>query len=72
METRNYYNFSFVKRNPYEWDISTDGGRIFAIRGEYGNFSLFDYRNHPSTQSIGFKTLDSIVSYCMAELMFEN
>jgi len=65
--------FYVHRRDRGHWDVSVpDGvGRVFAIRGEPGSFSVTDYRVSPCTQSIGFCTLDVVMAYCMAELMYE-
>lgn len=66
-------NFSVHRRNPGHWDICTDIGRVFRIRGGPGKYVVIDERigkGYNSTSS-PFKTLTACMVYICDELMYE-
>lgn len=67
-------NFSVYYRNPGHWDICTDVGRVFRIRGGPGNYQTMDERDDKYRKPDAikqFKTLTACMIYICDELMYE-
>lgn len=64
-------NFTFTRRNPGHWDVYTDKGRAFAVRGGPGAYKVRDERKHRHTIPFEAKTIGSCFQYIMDELTFE-
>lgn len=64
-------NFSVIKRNYGHWDICTNEGRAFRIRGTPGDFSVLDERTRPYPTT-KFKTISACMSFICDELMHEE
>lgn len=65
-------NFTVVKRNFGHWDIVSDEGRLFRIRGTPGDFLAMDEREKPYPVTHGFKTVATCMAFVADELMFEQ
>lgn len=65
-------NFTVIKRNYGHWDICTDKGRAFRIRGTPGNFIAMDEREKPYPVTKGFKTVATCMAFIADEMMFEE
>lgn len=69
--------FSVIRRNPHHWDIATQGGRAFRIRGEPGCVLVGDERvdEHGQQAEPGWKPFRSVaaaMAWCADELMHER
>lgn len=64
-------NFSVIKRNYGHWDICSDKGRLFRIRGTPGKFCVLDERAAPYPRT-EFKTVTACMVFITDELMHEN
>jgi len=64
-------SFKFTYRNPGHWDVVTNQGRAFAIRGEPGEVFIRDERLERRPNIGPFKTLASAVAWVTDELMYE-
>ena len=65
-------NFTVYKRNFGHWDICSEEGRLFRIRGTPGDFVAMDERNKPYPVTKGFKTVATCMAFICDELMFEE
>lgn len=65
-------NFSVHKRNYGHWDICTERGRAFRIRGTPGEFMAMDERERPYAVTKGFKTVATCMAFIADQLMFEE
>jgi hypothetical protein len=66
-------NFSVTYRNPGHWDIYGDGGRLFCIRGDSGDYYIRDERPEVGKTSAGpFPTVESAMAWICATLMTEE
>jgi len=64
--------FSFVWRNYGHWDVyPTVGPRAFRIRGEPGDYIIFDERDR-SAPVRGFRTVAACAAWICDHLMWEN
>lgn len=63
-------SFRVVKRNIGHWDIITEKGRAFRIRGGPGRYLAMDEREkpYPTTE---FKTIGSCMAFICDEMMYE-
>jgi hypothetical protein len=64
-----------MHRNPHHWDIATQWGRAFRIRGEPGKIVVFDEREddarpHPRA-SMPFRSVALALAWCAEQLMHE-
>lgn len=64
-------NFSVIKRNYGHWDVVTNEGRAFRIRGNPGDFSAVDERARPYPVT-KFKTITACMSFICDEMMHEE
>lgn len=68
--------FDIGWRNPGHWDIVTDEGRVFAIRGEPGDVVVRDERRDGFTRVVRpplhFKSVSIAMAWCADELMAEK
>lgn len=62
--------FKVVRRNVGHWDIITDKGRAFRIRGGPGAYVAMDEREKPYPTT-NFKTITACMSFICDELMHE-
>jgi hypothetical protein len=62
--------FKVLKRNPGHWDIITDKGRAFRIRGGPGSYCAMDEREAPYPVT-KFKTVGACMTFICDELMHE-
>lgn len=62
--------FEFVHRNTGHWDVVSNEGRLFRLRGGPSKFSVSDERVIGKGW-VHFKTQTAAVSYICDELMFE-
>lgn len=64
--------FSVGYRNPGHWDISSDGGRWFRIRGYAGAVTVFDERKddrpHPR-EPMRFRSVATAMAWITDEIM---
>jgi hypothetical protein len=65
-------SFTVNYRNFGHWDVYTDEGRAFRIRGTPGDFIALDERKAPYPATKGFKTVTSCMAFICEELMFEQ
>lgn len=63
-------NFSVIQRNAGHWDICTNEGRAFRIRGGPGKYFAMDEREKPYPVT-EFKTIGACMGFICDELMFE-
>lgn len=65
--------FSIGYRNPGHWDISSDGGRWFRIRGTPGDVHVYDERQDESRPhprgTIQFKSVATAMAWAIDEIM---
>lgn len=66
--------FGVNYRNPGHWDINTDYGRAFRIRGEDRNVLVLDEREDdnrpfPLREPIKFRSVALALAWCAEELM---
>lgn len=63
--------FSVIYRNPGHWDICSDGGRAFRIRGEPGNVLVGDERTRVAAAApwMIFQTVSTALLFCADQLM---
>lgn len=65
-------DFSVVNRNHGHWDIVTNGGRVFRVRGGPGKYAVIDERKITEKKDTpDFKTVSACMSYICDELMYE-
>lgn len=64
-------NFSFTRRNPGQWDVHTDTGRVFAVRGGPGRYIVRDERGDRHNLTFEAKTIGSCFQHIIDELTFE-
>lgn len=64
-------SFKVHYRNPGHWDIYTEEGRAFRIRGGPGRYLAMDERSRPCPTT-EFKTIGTCMQYICDELMFEQ
>ncbi|OAN76669.1 hypothetical protein A8B82_14820 [Sulfitobacter sp. EhC04] len=72
-DDRNQYPTSFrvSRRNFGHWDIITNEGRAFRIRGGPGSWRVIDERTLPGPDDLKFKEQAAAMAYICAELMHE-
>ncbi len=63
--------FSVIYRNYGHWDICTNEGRAFRIRGTPGAFKVLDERAAPYP-SYTFKTMPVCMAFVAEQLMHED
>lgn len=63
--------FSVRRRNFGHWDITTEKGRAFRIRGGPGSWDVIDERTLPAPARLTFKDQGAAMSYICAEMMHE-
>jgi len=72
------HSFSVNRRNPHHWDIYTDWGRAFRIRGEPGAVWVADEREMKTLpplrnrQVINFRTVGAAMLWISEELLTEQ
>ena len=64
--------FRVIRRNHGHWDITTDRGRAFRIRGEPGAYIVLDEREAPFPRTTGFRTVTSAMTFACEALMHED
>jgi hypothetical protein len=68
-------SFGVYRRDTHHWDISTDEGRAFCIRGEPGKIYVRDERQDGRPfprESIQFRSVPVAMAFCAEQLMFED
>jgi hypothetical protein len=65
------HHFNIHRRNPGHWDVTTDQGRAFAIRGERGDVVVRDERGNGRKPNRDFKSLTAAMVWVTEELMTE-
>lgn len=58
-------------RNYGHWDITTNRGRAFRVRGGPGDWTVFDERTLPGPDAMTFKEQGAAMAYICAEMMHE-
>ena len=66
------HHFNVHRRNPGHWDIMTDQGRAFAIRGEPVGIYVRDERGDGRNPNREFLSLTAAMAWCTDELMAEK
>jgi hypothetical protein len=65
-------SFSVNRRNPGHWDIHSDKGRIFRLRGAPGAYNVYDDREGKhGGEPTPFNTVSACMTYVCDQLMFE-
>lgn len=69
--------FIVIRRNPHHWDVATQGGRAFRIRGEPGCVLVGDERVDERGQQAEpgwkpFRSVAAAMAWCADELMHER
>lgn len=66
-------DFSVNRRNPGHWDVFSDQGRLFCIRGSHGDHLVRDERKGRSREdNRNFRTLQACMNYICDVLMYET
>lgn len=63
-------SFQVVRRNVGHWDIVTEQGRAFRIRGGPGKYLAMDERERPYPVT-EFKTLSATMTFICDQMMYE-
>lgn len=66
------HHFNIHRRNPGHWDVVTDQGRAFAIRGEGRDVVVRDERGTGARPNINFRSLTGAMVWISEELMTES
>jgi hypothetical protein len=64
--------FSVCYRNPGHWDVSSDGGRWFRIRGRPGEVTVFDERKDDRPyprETLRFRSVATAFAWIVDEIM---
>lgn len=66
-------NFSVYRRNYGHWDVTSEGDRLFRLRGGPGQWDVIDERVGKGQNStlLPFKDQSAAMAYICAELMHE-
>jgi hypothetical protein len=64
-------SFGVRRRNFGHWDIATDQGRAFRVRGGPGAWDVIDERTLPGPAVRVFKDQGAAMGYICAEMMHE-
>ena len=68
-------NFGVYQRDTHHWDISTDQGRAFCIRGKPGEIYVRDERKDGRPfprESVEFRSVPMAMAFCAEQLMCES